>query len=125
MKPFNNTKPKELTFKKKQALHGDVIIEKIDSFNSDNLSLCEDGILAHGEMTGHMHKLFKQDPDLPAQGEFTLKQSSQGDKFLVVEKPVILKHQEHDARIIPKGKYKIAIQREYDPFLKIARQVAD
>jgi hypothetical protein len=66
-----------------------------------------------------------QDTDIPDSVSFDLRSTPDGIKFLHVEKPVMLSHQEHDARIIPPGDYRIGVQREYDVFLKLARNVAD
>jgi len=44
---------------------------------------------------------------------------------LRVVNPVLLKHQEHSPIKLPPGDYKIGIQREYDPFEQIIREVAD
>jgi hypothetical protein len=101
------------------ALHGDVILERISKLPKDfhGLEKLKDGILAHGELTGHLHQL---------QGKgFDLRTNTDGLKFLHVFEPTPLKHQEHAPIIVPPGEYKIGIQREYDPFAKRARQVVD
>lgn len=125
---FKKENPKEITFTNAQALHGDVIIERIDSMpdNFKTLAKQNDDCLAYGEFTGHKHKLFRmQDTDIPDSVSFDLRSTPDGIKFLHVEKPVMLSHQEHDAIIIPPGDYKIGIQKEYDPFTNLARNVAD
>jgi hypothetical protein len=128
MHAFRTANPIELKFKQRQALHGDVIIEKIDDLPEgfESLPKSEDGCLAYGEVTGHSHKLFRMtDPDLPTSVGFDLRHGPDGIKFLVVKEPVEVRHQEHDPRIIPPGIYRTGIQREYDPFTKRARAVAD
>lgn len=128
MKPFNEHDQAAWTFKQMQNLHGDVIIEKVKSLPKDFKKMKPEpqSALAYGEHTGHLHKLFRaQDPDNMTSVSFDLRVDDTGIKWLKVEKETVLKHQEHSPRIIPAGLYKIGIQREYDPFTKLARQVAD
>ncbi len=114
-----------------QALHGDVIIEKIKSLpkNFEEMKKDKEPVLAYGEVTGHSHRLFfRHDDNMPLSGGVTLKTSEDGTKFLLVEKEIVLRHQEHDPRIIGPGIYKSTIQREYNPFANGAekiRRVAD
>ena len=129
MKAFNEHNEAEWTFKKsKQNLHGDVIIEAVKELPSDFESLKKEpqSALSYREHTGHLHKLFRmQDADLPDSVSFDLRVDKNGNRWLKVEAKTILKHQEHSPRVIPPGFYKIGIQREYDPFTKLARQVQD
>ena len=74
-------------------------------------------VLAHGEVTGHAHKVHSEnaalfrDPKLMA-------------IFLnVTGEPVALAHDEHDPIQIPPGNYRVIRQREYSP--DAIRQVAD
>ena len=128
MKPFNENNTQDIEFKNKQALHGDVIVEKLTSLPEDFSSLEKEpnDALAYGEHTGHLHKLFRipdiEGADLPT---FQLKVGKDGFKYLKVESPVVLKHQEHEPRVVPKGFYKIGVQREYDVWAKVARSVRD
>jgi hypothetical protein len=103
-----------------------VIIERIDEVPKEFsvLEKVKDDCLAHGEVTGHSHKLFRFGEEHGA-APFDLRIAPNGLKLLVVKEPVELRHQEHNPRIIPPGNYVIKIQREYDPFTKLARQVAD
>jgi hypothetical protein len=119
MKQFNENKPIKADFTNGDtALQGDVIIHLFKLPNEfKSLEKIKDDCIAYGEFTGHCHKLFD--------GEFELKQTSEGVKFLKVVKDVCLKHQEHNPLIIPPGEYKIEIQREYDPFTKLIRNVHD
>lgn len=103
------------------GMHGDVIIKRVDSLPSDFDSLKKEPLdcLAYGEMTGHAHKLFG--------GEFDLRVDPQNPskRHLRVVSPVALRHQEHKEITIYPGDYEIGIQREYDPFEKRIREVAD
>ena len=102
------------------ALHGDVILERIDSLPKDfkKMAKSKDGALAYGEATGHLHQL---------QGEgFELRECPNTRvKFLRIVEPTDLKHQEHSPIKLPPGDYKIGIQQEYDPYEKLKRQVID
>lgn len=101
------------------CLHGDVILERIDKLPKEfkNFKKSKDGVLAYGELTGHLHQLQRD--------RFDLRIDEAGIKFLHVLEPTPVKHQEHSPIIIPPGNYKIGIQQEYDPFAKRARQVMD
>lgn len=121
MKPFNEHGPQTPSKFKvgDYALHGDVILERVDSLPKDfkKMEKSKDGALAYGELTGHLHQL---------QGaNFDLRTNKDGIKFLHVLEPTPVKHQEHSPIMIPPGDYKIGIQQEYDPFTKRARQVVD
>jgi hypothetical protein len=121
MKPFNMENPIQVNNIETGdvILHGDVIIERINSLPNDfnNYKKVEDNCLAHGELTGHMHKLFGD--------EFELKEDTNNIKYLRLVKPIALRHQEHREITLPPGEYRIGIQREYDPFEKLIRQVQD
>ena len=74
-------------------------------------------VLAHGEATGHAHKIKDQraalfrDPKLMA-------------VFMrVTDGAVALEHDEHDTITIPAGSYQITRQREYSP--EAIRNVVD
>jgi hypothetical protein len=43
----------------------------------------------------------------------------------VLAEPAIITHEEHAPLLIPVGKYKKIIEKEYDPFDKIIKQVVD
>lgn len=111
----------EVKFKKigDEGLHGDVIISKIDMTSEfGEWPIVKDHCLAYGEATGHAHKLFD--------GEFELREDPKTKtRHLRVVKECFLRHQEHNPVAIPPGEYRIGIQREYDPFEKLARRVTD
>lgn len=104
------------------ALHGDVILFMEESIPGDfeDMKKLDDGVLALGEATLHMHKIIGE-PD-----HYDLRECPKTKtRHLRVVEPVMLKHQEHSPFILPPGDYKIGIQREYDPFEKLVRRVAD
>lgn len=122
-KAFNEHGTQMAEFKElgDEALHGDVIITR-DRIPNDfeTYPIVENSCLALGEATGHRHQLFGEE------GTFTLRENPQTKvKYLRVIKTVDLKHQEHSPIILPPGEYRIGIQKEYDPFEKLVRQVAD
>lgn len=123
MKPFNEHGTKKANFKKhgQEGLHGDVILtlgKKPKGF--DDMPVIEDDCLAYGEATGHAHKIFGEP------GSFSVRECKDTKtRHLHVVSEVMLKHQEHSPAIIPAGFYRIGIQREYDPFTKLIRQVID
>lgn len=67
-------------------------------------------ILAEGEATGHYHSIAcSLDVDL-------FEMPSQRELFLLVkEGNALLEHQEHAKISVPQGKYRVIIQREFDP----------
>lgn len=124
MKPFNEHNPMG-GFKLEPGeygLHGDVILYAETDLPGgfEKMNDVKDACLAYGEATGHAHKIFGDE------GDFILRECPETRvRHLHVLKEVVLKHQEHEPRGIPPGKYKIGIQREYDPFSKRVRQVID
>lgn len=101
------------------VLHGDVIIERAElPKNFDSLTRLEDNALALGEATGHRHQLFSETADLRECEKTKV-------RYLRLVEPTALRHQEHREITLPPGDYRIGIQKEYDPFEKISRQVAD
>ena len=85
--------------------HGDVIIEQITTLPKGvKLEKTTNPVLAEGEVTGHFHRL--QSPCLFAQ---------HGDeKFFRIDREILLTHEEHDTLKIPKGTYRVRLQREVD-----------
>jgi len=121
MKPFNETTPVKANFTKgNKGFHGDVTIEKIDSLpeNFDQMTIVTDNVLALGEATGHMHKLF-------GNGITVREDKETKAKYLHLVEEVVLKHQEHKPVILPPGIYRQGFQTEYDHFGNRIREVAD
>lgn len=121
MKPFNEHGTKKAKFEQigDECLHGDVIVTRTDLPNDfDSMPIVKDACLAYGEITGHVHKLVS--------GDFELREDPKTKtRHLKVVTESFLKHQEHAPIVIPPGTYRIGIQREYDPFEKLVRRVAD
>lgn len=72
-------------------------------------------ILAEGETTGHAH-VIDDDVDLFTDDNYL---------YLQTEKPVVLKHEEHNPLTIEPGLWLIGIQKEVDIFEEEIRRVQD
>ncbi len=76
-------------------------------------------VLAHGEATGHAHRVDDPRAELHTDGRRT--------RFLVVtgDEPVTLAHEEHDPLLVAPGAWEIRRQREYEPTPRRQRWVMD
>lgn len=83
---------------------GDVYIHKVDNIEGDVIAQ-NNYVVAYGEVSGHKHRLT---------GDFTMYKNPKGLMFAEVHTEATLVHEEHAPHILKKGKYSIAIQREYD-----------
>jgi len=90
-----------------QFRHGDVLIEEVEGLPSVREKL-QHTILAHGEVTGHCHRIREADvADLyAAERGFVL--HVRGECATVV-------HEEHGPISLPGGYYRVWRQREYSP----------
>ena len=104
--------------------HGDVYgiasTEDVAKIRANGTKL-DNGILAYGEVTGHMHEI-DADPSC-----FARYQMPDGKKYLIVlaEGGVAIKHQEHGSAVIPQGIWEERIDREYDYLTHQFRNVYD
>ena len=90
-----------------QYRHGDVLIEQADALPKVREKLPH-SILAHGEVTGHCHRIQESD-------EADLYSTSEG-LFLHVRGPkVSVVHEEHTTITLTSGFYRVWRQREYSP----------
>ena len=64
-------------------------------------------VLAYGEATGHVHAIADADAELI--------ELESGERFLVTERGVSLRHEEHEAIELLPGTYRVVRQREYVP----------
>lgn len=97
-----------------QFRQGDVFLESVESVPGGAVPVGGPIVLAHGEQTGHAHrveggraKLFEVD----------------GQRFLRVTARATLAHEEHAPISLPRGVYRVVRQREYSP--QEIRTVAD
>ena len=99
--------------------HGDILIKEILEF-PNNLKIIKDCILARGEQTGHHHKLVKE-----YESQFDVLEDEQGNKYLQINKPTDLIHQEHKTITIENGLYFVSHEREYNYFELMTKRVID
>lgn len=87
--------------------HGDVLIEKVDCLPENSRKL-KHVILAHGEVTGHSHRIMnKSNAQLYETHEnLFLEVRAEGAEVV---------HEEHATIELPEGYYRVWRQREYSP----------
>jgi hypothetical protein len=90
------------------ARQGDVLIRRIDALPKKNAAVLANGVLAYGEVTGHLHQV----------DNLTRAEVLEIDNRLylrVGEDGVRIVHDEHSPLTLPAGNYEVTIQREYVP----------
>jgi len=89
---------------------GDVFIQEVSEVPSSALQRSlGHGTLAHGEVTGHSHRVETLDSAKLFVGD-------DGSIFLRVDGPEArIVHDEHGPILLPTGTYRVWRQREYDP----------
>ena len=90
-----------------QYRHGDVLIEKVSSLPAVREKLPHT-ILAHGEVTGHCHRIKESD-------EADLYSTPDGFYLHVRGASVSVVHEEHAPVLLVSGYYRVWRQREYSP----------
>lgn len=99
---------------------GDVMLVRIDALPPGAKKMRVGGeriILALGEATGHHHSIAKK------KGRLYEVPGTQATIVEVATALAELEHQEHDALPLPRGFYRVELQREYHP--EAIRRVAD
>ena len=119
--------------KQAQVRQGDVFVTPTDDRPSaDAKQVMDEGrvILAYGEVTGHFHEVIAAEPvsteadDIEAAlPPSMLFEEPNGDRFLLVNRPCLLRHDEHGPLTLAPGNYRVIRQREYSP--EEIRNVAD
>ena len=98
------------------ARQGDVLVRQVQGRQPTGTDLREQGriILAHGEVTGHVHEVMEErrPGESPAAQFF---EEPDGRRFLFVERACVLVHQEHGPIALARGCYAVTRQREYAP----------
>jgi hypothetical protein len=99
---------------KKQYRQGDVLLIRIakGELPTQCKTVQPQGgrhVLASGEATGHHHSVTASSTTALLAGP------NEQMFFLVREGEALLEHQEHDLCKLPKGNYRVIIQREYSP----------
>lgn len=92
---------------------GEVLLQKIKVLPPGLVA--KDKVLAHGEATGHSHRLVGQCQVL----------TDGKTQFVITEAESILQHEEHKTVTVPPGLFKVTIQREYDIVRDEVRAVSD
>jgi hypothetical protein len=89
---------------------GDIILFAIDQLPEEKFSAIDreqgDIILAHGESTGHAHRI-----KAPITAIEYLR-AENGDRYLKVNEECRLTHEEHSEAVLPAGFYVVDQQRE-------------
>ena len=91
----------------KQYRHGDVLIEEAQSLPKVRERLPH-AILAHGEVTGHCHRVLESE-------QADLYATSDGLYLHVRGSAVSVVHEEHATITLTNGYYRVWRQREYSP----------
>jgi hypothetical protein len=103
-----------------QARQGDIFFRVLDKIPTKGLKKKTDAILAHGEITGHCHKITTAISDCESYIDV------QGDIYIRSENEIIVGHDEHDNIILPANKWVcVSRQVEYNPLEKARQKVAD
>lgn len=95
---------------------GDTIYVKSTIPSDAQINKDFDGVVQHGESTGHAHRLHGDG--------FTMFQTKE-KRYLRLLKETPLRHEEHDEIKLPSGDYEVRIVREYDHFQDLTRPVVD
>lgn len=85
----------------------------------------DDKILAHGEVTGHAHRITKGDANIMIAAAFREAQAAVTEMRLNALTPVTITHEEHEGIVLPIGNHRVTIQREYGWASKLSRRVVD
>lgn len=103
---------------------GDLLFRPIDLIPSYTTIHVSGDVVALGETTGHKHKFRTGQVQLYKQYDTPEQQVD----FIEVAEDAVLAHEEHAQILLPKGKYAVVHEREYNPFTTEAhriRQVED
>lgn len=100
---------------KKLARQGDILFIRIDELPSA-VKKAPDMIVAHGEVTGHAHRVAMD-------SGATLLEAIGGDKFVEAEAEWTVTHDEHGPIKFEAGRWEARRQREYTP--EAIRRVLD
>lgn len=101
--------------------HGEIILHPVNELPKGKVEEHKSFIVGHSE-TGHHHVL-------ESTNAFKVLTSDKDSLWLEVLKPAKLVHQKttdkHKTLPVAPGKYHVIYKTEYDPFLKVIRQVQD
>lgn len=100
---------------KKLARQGDILFVRVDKLPT-GLKQSKDNIVAHGEVTGHAHRVVKEEG-------VALLDAEQDTKFIEADASWQVVHDEHGPIQFEAGNWEARRQREYSP--EAIRRVAD
>lgn len=105
---------------------GDVLVAQVRLRAKSGKAIVDNGrvILAYGEVTGHAHEVVADAAVVPAGPPAQLFEEPDGARYLFVDLPCLLTHQEHGPIALVPGCYKVTRQREYVA-ADLNRSVAD
>ena len=119
--------------KKHLIRQGDVLVSPIAKLPAGATLMPDQSlkvVLALGEVTGHHHRIEHEPIAASAAAEMVEAliarcrlYEHKGDRFLVVDEPVALRHEEHATINLAPGVYEVPVQVEYTP--AEIRRVAD
>lgn len=110
---------------------GDLLIIPVEGFPRDAKDVTPEGrvVLALGETTGHAHAFYDggvtllRRPNTRGLDQNEIPMETVEQWIEVAREKAVLKHEEHAPIELPKGKYRVVRQREFDPIRD--RLVAD
>ena len=93
---------------------GDLLFTKVDGIPSDvRTKPRKNGIIAEGEVTGHMHEIVDWSP---SGGVAVLDNvEDDGEMFVTAKKNTVVTHPEHADIALEEGTWHVQRQREYTP----------
>jgi hypothetical protein len=101
-----------------QKRQGDIFFQTVQE--APNGPPMSSNIIAHGEVTGHSHKV-----DIPI-SDCESVVDAEGNIWIRSEQPIPVTHDEHTTITLEPGQWwNITRQREYDPIEEIERRVRD
>lgn len=84
-----------------------------------------DLVVAHGEVTGHAHRITSGDAKIMIAKAFEKAKQSVTEMRIQALTPITITHEEHEGIVLPIGNHRTTIQREHDWISKMARKVID
>ncbi len=110
---------------------GDVLVIPVPDICTSGWEEVDSLTVALGEATGHHHTVYAERQKLSIEGvqaqiaKIKTKVIN-GIKYFKIDQPCVLRHQEHAEILLQPGTYKAgAVEKEFDPFENIMRQVRD
>lgn len=97
-----------------QKRQGDILFELVESKDHAFLQLNEDGIVAHGEISGHKHVL-QQHASLYVRPQTQRGRNEEDLRigYIIADKDTSVVHDEHATIPLEKGIWKVSQQREF------------